>query len=156
MPVIAVFLGSFVVAAWAWQYERAVVHVFHRVPAEQLAPCGAGPSVLADVTDAPAPERSSVLGWRSFSLVSVLVVDGSALLNCRRLDEGRRRAGGVEEDQSMVLLIGDDHRADQAMAILDSWRARGTELALRPIEVSGAIEVHDQGHASLRAHLLAV
>jgi len=144
------------VAAWAWQYERTAVRVFHRMPAEQLAPCGAGPSVLADVADAPAPQRSSVLGWRSFSLVSVIVVDGRALLNCRRLDEGRPRAGRADDDQSMVLLIGEDHRADQAMAILDSWRARGTELALRPIDVSGAIEVHDQGHAALRAHLLAV
>jgi hypothetical protein len=156
VPVIAVFLGTFVAAAWAWQLQRTAVHVFHRMPAEQLAPCGAGASVLADIADTPTPERSSVLGWRSFSLVSVLIVDGSALLNCRCLDQGRPRAVRVEEDRTMVLLIGEDHRADQAMAMLDSWRSRGTHLALRPTDVSGAIEVHDQGHAALRAHLLAV
>jgi hypothetical protein len=156
VAVIAVFLGAFVGAAWAWQYERTAVHVFHRMPVEQLAPCGAGSSVVADVAGIPATERSSVLGWRSFSLVSFLVLDGSALLVCRRLDESRPGTGGVDGDQPMVLRIGEDHRADQALAMLESWRAGGTELALRPIKVRGAIEVHDQGHAALRAHLLAV
>ena len=104
-----------------------------------------GPTLPAVLPDAPC--RSSVLGWESFSLVSVLVLGGSALLGCRRTD---RRA----DDETMVLLIGEDERADRARALLEGWRARGTELALRPAGVNGAIEVYDQARSALRAHLL--
>jgi hypothetical protein len=95
----------------------------------------------------PAP-TSSVLGWDLFALTSVLVLHGTALIGCRRLDQP---AGDIG---TMVLLIGDDDRSDRAAAMLDTWRDRRTPLRLRPTRVSGAIELYEDGRAALRAPLL--
>ena len=95
----------------------------------------------------------SVLGWESFTVLSVLFLDGTALLACRRVASGRRRAatGFQESDQTMLLRLGDDHRAAAALAVFDDWRRRKTHLRLRPVGVPGAIEILDAAETRIRA-----
>jgi len=121
-------------------------------PATSVAPLSTDPPSLAG----PAPiggaddpsSDGSVLGWELFAVTSVLTLDGTALIGCRRLDRPER------DLRTMVLLIGDDERSGLATAMLEGWRVRGTRLRLRPTDVSGAIELCEDGRAALRAPLL--
>lgn len=116
---------------------------------------------------------TSVLGWDDFILTSTLVFDGTVLLSCRRLPgDGERgvtkpswrvKAGsgaaratdpGSSEDLTMVLLIGDDERAERAVSLLETWQISEVALRLRPTAVAGAIEVFDDKRRALRAPLL--
>ncbi len=54
-----------------------------------------------------------------------------------------------------MLLIGEDERAAQAVALLEGWRAATVTLNLRPTGVAGAIELFDARANALRAGLLA-
>jgi hypothetical protein len=108
---------------------------------------------------------TSVLGWEAFSIVSALALDGTALIGCRRepvedwgVPDWRREgrpSDRTSEVGTLVLLIGDDQRAMQAVALLDDWRLAETNLILRPTVVSGAIELFDGRNRALRACLLA-
>jgi hypothetical protein len=100
-------------------------------------------------------EPVSVLGWESFVVLSVLFLDGTALVACRRVGSARRRApaGFQEADQTMLLRLGVDHRAAAALAVFDDWRRRKTPLRLRPVGVPGAIEILDGAATRIRAPL---
>lgn len=127
---------------------------------------------------------TSVLGWDNFQLTSTLVFDGTVLLSCRRLpgDEpaaaprwSRRtksardrsqvaRPSAIQpgaiggdfggEELTMVLLIGEDERAERAVCLLEAWQISQATLRLRPTAVAGAIEVLDDRRRALRAPLL--
>jgi hypothetical protein len=109
-------------------------------------------------TTAPTPPPS-VLGWEAFSVVSTLVLDGSALLTCRRRSDGprpnKRNRPTAEEQATLVLLIGQDEGAARAVALLERWRAVKAPLHVRPTTVAGGIELFDPRSNALRAHLLA-
>jgi hypothetical protein len=176
--LVVVFAFSALAAgAWAVCFQRAAFRVAHRSVTELLAEpvAGQGRRPATSVAgvgqelgvvrgsvgqlEATRPSRPSepvsVLGWDSFVLLSVLFLDGAVLLACRRLDwPGRTDPVGFEEsDQTLVLRLGDDHRAAAALAVFEDWRKRRTALRLRPIEVAGAIEILDAGRTRIRAPL---
>ena len=97
----------------------------------------------------------AVLGWDSFVLLSVLFLDGTALLACRKVGSRRRRAatGFQEDDDTMLLRLGDDHRSAAVLAVFDDWRRRRIPLRLRAIGVPGAIEILDAAQTRVRAPL---
>jgi hypothetical protein len=152
-------------AWWSWRYQHRVLAVAHRSspPARGAARPGLGrplpakPSLKSAVAPAPVAvgqlDRSpslpctSVLGWDEFTLQSVFALDGTALLSCRR--------EGDASDLTIVLLIGDDPRADHALALLHTWQIRQTTLRVRPTSVAGAIEVFAGRAGAVRAGLLA-
>lgn len=135
-----------------------------RVAVEQLER-GASPTPSPVSSSAPlsAPLSAlpSVLGWEAFSIVCTLVMDGTVLVGCLRRNDPQFRDRGhslrpvAVEDSSIVLLIGHDERANQAVALLESWRASTATLRLRPTRVAGAIELFDGRANALRAGLLA-
>jgi hypothetical protein len=91
-------------------------------------------------------------------VVSTLVLDGSALLTCRRRPDGPRpkqTTNTAEEKATLVLLIGEDEGAARAVALLERWRAVKAPLHVRPTRVAGGIELFDSRSNALRAHLLA-
>jgi hypothetical protein len=79
------------------------------------------------------------------------------LLACRKtVSTSRRPAPGFDRsDQTLVLRLGDDHRATAALAVLNDWRRRRSPLRVRPTEVPGAIEVVDGAQTRIRAPLVA-
>jgi len=91
---------------------------------------------------------NSVLGWEVFAATSVLALDGTVLIGCRRLDRH------ADQIRTMVLRVGEDERSARAAAMLNRWRVRGTSLRLRPTAVSGVIELYEGDRAILRAPLL--
>jgi hypothetical protein len=97
----------------------------------------------------------AVLGWDSFVLLSVLFLDGTALLACRKVGSRRRRAatGFHEDDDTMLLRLGDDHLSAAVLAVFDDWRRRRAPLRLRGIGVPGAIEILDAAQTRIRAPL---
>jgi hypothetical protein len=176
--VVVLAFSALAAGAWAVCFQRAAFRVAHRsVTGELLAEPAASPSQrratsvagvgqevgvargavgqLEATRPSPPPEPVSVLGWDSFVLLSVLFLDGAVLLACRRLDSpGRSNPVGFEEsDQTLVLRLGNDHRAAAALAVFEDWRKRRTALRLRPIEVAGAIEILDAGRTRIRAPL---
>jgi hypothetical protein len=105
---------------------------------------------------AAPPPPPSVLGWEAFSVVSTLVLDGQAMLTCRRRPDGQgRKATTPAEQATLVLLIGQDEGAARAVALLERWRAVKAPLHVRPTTVAGGIELFDSRSNALRAHLLA-
>jgi hypothetical protein len=164
---------------WAWGYQQQAVRVLRVRPssvehhARRVAATDAKASAALDAASGTArvavrqleriasPAPSSVLGWDAFSIISTLVFDGTVLIGCRRqadplfLDSGFDRRRDEVEDNSMVLLIGEDERAAQAVALLEGWRAAAATLNLRPTGVEGAIELFDGRANALRAGLLA-
>ena len=83
-----------------------------------------------------------------FAATSVLALDGTVLIGCRRLDRH------ADQIRTMVLRVGEDERSARAAAMLNRWRVRGTSLRLRPTAVSGVIELYEGDRAILRAPLL--
>jgi hypothetical protein len=168
IPALLLALG--VGGWWAYRYERRIYRFVHR-PGTEVAdtsprsPAVAAPALSASrelVPAAPAaavkeierPIRQpcdSVLGWDAFTLTSTLPFDGTVLLSCRPELGAPPDAGEL----TLVLLIGDDARADQALALFEWWRARGSILRLRPTPVPGAIELFDARDSAIRAALLA-
>jgi hypothetical protein len=112
------------------------------------APVTRGTSVaVGQLALSPAHPCTSVLGWDEFTLGSVLAFGGTALLSCRRNDD--------EPELSLVLLIGEDPRADDALTLLQTWQTHQIELRLRPTSTAGAIEVFAGRYGAVRAGLLA-
>jgi hypothetical protein len=176
--VVVLVFSALAAGVWAICFQRTAYGAVHRpdtgdVLAEQMgtpsqrpstAEAGIGREIGAarrsvgqlEATRPPLPaDPVSVLGWDGFVVLSILFLDGTALLACRRLDASRRaRPVGFEAcDRTMVLRLGDDYRAAAALAVFEDWRRRRTPLRLRPIEVAGAIEILDAGRTRIRAPL---
>jgi len=157
-----------VIAWWAWGYQQQAVRVLrvrpssiehharrataNAVSAAVVADRGAARVAVQQLERTASMAPSSVLGWDGFSIVSTLVFDGTVLIGCRRQDGPRSPA---PELSSLVLLIGEDERAAQAVTLLEGWRAAAARLNLRPTGVPGAIELFDGRANALRASLLA-
>jgi hypothetical protein len=149
--VIGTFLGAFVAAGWAWRYQHRALRLLHPVTiggGARSSDVSPGAAMTLPPTGATRMTCNSVLGWESFAVTSVLTLDQTVLVGCRRLDD---QAGDI---QTMVLLIGDDERSGRAIAMLDGWCRSGARLRLRPTEVCGAIELREDDRAVLRAPLL--
>jgi hypothetical protein len=172
--VLVCVLLTIACAGWAWWHQQRALHVLtirpsHVAHAQRRAglttPVGkndrpvattaATPPAVARVSVAVArraPEPvSSVLGWEAFAIASTMVLDGTVLIGCRRRNHNR----GGPETATLVLLIGDDERANRAVALLEGWSVTDATLGLRPTHVAGAIELYDQRRNALRAGILA-
>jgi hypothetical protein len=169
--MIALYVGTAVVSVW-WsvRYQRRVISMIRSPRAYEtpLAPVVATAQPVTPIesnrevqTVVLLAERDhhaapcSVLGWDGFRVVSTLVLDGSVLIGCRSLSTTGADQAFDDDDQTIVLLIGDDPRAEAAVELLSRWRSRRTVLRLRPIDRPGAIELIDERHNALRAALLA-
>jgi hypothetical protein len=117
----------------------------------------------------------SILGWGRLSVVSVLALDGTAIVACRSLDADTaprprkrprpwlpararaesRRPHLLETDRTMVLLIGEGSKADQACSLLERWERSGAVLSLLPTSVPGAVRVSDGRRSILWTGLMA-
>jgi hypothetical protein len=157
-------------AWWSWRFQNRALAVVHRssprahgqalrspspaLPIAQAEVAGVAPSAIAvgQRDRSPAHLCTSVLGWDAFTLRSALAFGGTALLSCQRRDTVAETAD--KEELTLVLLIGEDQRADQALALLQTWQTRQTTLKVRPTQVAGAIEVFANRHDALRAGLL--
>ncbi len=166
LVVVVVPFGIFA-TWWAYHFERSVYLVVHRSPGEAAAPkvtrslgtdrppadAGYALAVVAAAIQLLEPPVvhacNSVLGWDAFTVTSTLAADGRVLVSCRR------QAGDAWPDElTMVLLVGDDHRAERAIGLLERWRAGQASLHLRPTTVAGTIELFDARDNALRAPLL--
>jgi hypothetical protein len=179
--VVVLVISALAAAGWAICFHRTAYGAVHRPASSDHVATTTAPPVRRPSTAtagvgretgpargavgqleairAPMPaEPVSVLGWDSFTVTSVLFFDGTVMLACRRLDTpgGPRPLGFEESDQTMVLRLGEDDRADAALAVFEDWSRRRSPLRLRPIEVAGAIEVlDDAGRTRIRAPLIA-
>jgi hypothetical protein len=170
--------GAAAAAAWAIRFHRSAFGAVHRPDmaaalSEELSAVSWRPSrtdagsVGGDLGSAPGPVGQleapralpagalSVLGWQSFTVLSVLFLEGTALVACRRLGRSHSSpaVGFADSDQTLVLMLGDDQRAAAALGIFEDWRKRRSPLRLRPIGVPGAIEILDSGRTRIRARL---
>jgi hypothetical protein len=176
--VVVLVFGTVAAAAWAIRFHRSAFEAVHRpdvdaaltqqVSAVSWRPSrtDAGP-VGGDLGSASGPvgqleappalpaEAVSVLGWESFTVLSVLFHEGTALVACRRLGPSQtsRSVAFTDSDQTIVLVLGDDQRAAAALGVFEDWRKRQSPLRLRPIGVPGAIEILDSGRTRIRAPL---
>jgi hypothetical protein len=161
--IVALLAGAVVSMWWSITYQRRVLSLISTDnrrtavapplsrPDRELLPAGAGGGRRsAEVLDSDP----SVLWWDSLVIVSALAHDGVALVGCRRSD-GVGGGSFSDHDQTVVLLIGDDHRADAAMRLLDRWRCGCTPVLLQPFDVAGTVELADDLGNAIRATLLA-
>jgi hypothetical protein len=140
MIAVVAVSGGVIAAGWAWWYQQHALRLLDR----EIGP------------PQPAPTRSSVLAWDGFWVISVLAVDGAAIVACRRQMDRRRGWDNLRPaDETIVLRIGDDERAGRALSLLERWRAERTRLTLRPASVEGAIELFDGCASALRAPVVA-
>ena len=143
------------------------------VEGELMTAPGTAVSADAEVAGEQLDRNSQlVLRWGQFLVISVVALDGVAIVACRACHRkshrpSRRRLPSVlarnpsvgprllTTDQTLVLLIGDGEQARTAEALLDQWRQDSTVLWLRPTATPGKISVHDDRQSSLRAVVLA-
>jgi hypothetical protein len=170
---------------WAWSFQRKAFILLYPDPDPMLE--SSPVSTTAPATDGLVVARqgaaeggdrvvieqldrrpASVLGWIQFSVVSVVVMDGVAIVACRSREsddaQTRRRPWSRSQaqwplllttDQTLVLLMGEDTQAQRARALLERWRRAAAILWLRPTAVAGGIEFYDGNGSALRAMLLA-
>jgi hypothetical protein len=185
MIIVLLFVGLVACACWACWHLRRTARLLGLWPSQVARPVetaattelpASEPAVALPADDGAArvsvrqleraaPRPPSVLGWEAFSIVSALALEGTALIGCRRetADEwgvpewrrGNRPSAVAFEIGTLVLLIGEDSRAIEAVAMLEEWRMAQTSLILRPTAVTGAIELFDGRSRALRACLLA-
>jgi hypothetical protein len=204
VPIGVLILGAVVTAAggyWAWHYQYRVVRLLNGEPqfgrpdgavgadsadgadgenqpmsgTVATAACGSADLAGRVATDAPGRTSHSVLGWTHFRVVSVVAIEGAAIVACRSTDPGPtpplparrrrlRRAPSsspgqwprlLANDETLALLIGDGAAAEQAQVLLERWRQAGTVLWLRPTSAAGGIEFCDGRRFALRVALLA-
>jgi hypothetical protein len=198
VPVVVLLLAVLTLGAcggWAWVYQRRFSRLLHRAsPARPAgreptpAPIGTPLPASAGTTESAArngvlateqlDRRSrSVLGWGRLGVVSVLAMDGTAIVACRSLDAdtaGRERPCPrprlwfrprfrsksrwphlLDSDRTMVLLIGEGAKAEQACSLLERWERSGTVLSLLPTAVPGAVRVSDGRRSILWTGLMA-
>lgn len=200
MPVVVLLLAVLTMGAcggWAWVYQRRFSRLLHRPsPARPAgreatpAPIGTPLPATAGTTESAGrsgvltteqlDRRSrSVLGWGRLGVVSVLAMDGTAIVACRSLDSdtaGREQPRPrlrprlwfrprfrsksrwphlLDTDRTMVLLIGEGAKADQACSLLERWERSGTVLSLLPTAVPGAVRVSDGRRSILWTGLMA-
>jgi hypothetical protein len=184
--VLLVAVSTAVAVRWAWGYQRRILDLFQQVaarageepqPAASVAEAGASPSPaeVASVSSIPAAEgpdpvvtgerqrgRRSLLGWAQFRVLSVVALDGTAIVAFRTAEAGRSDRATIGRwplllttDQTLVLLIGDGAPATQAEALLERWRRSGAVLGVRATPLADAIELFDSRDSALRAVLLA-
>jgi hypothetical protein len=170
--VVVILIGT---AWWAWGYQLQAARILgvrpsreeHRARRAAASRREASASVegypvtarvaVQQLERVASPAPSSVLGWEAFSILSTLVFGGTVLIGCRRQRDPDFHEGGrgVVEDNSIVLLLGEDARSAQAVDLLEGWRAARTTVRVRPTTVAGAIELFDGRANALRAELLA-
>jgi hypothetical protein len=194
VPVVVLLLAVVAMGlcgSWAWVYQRRLSRLIHGAPSARPAREAAGARGGAPVPAPPASltestgrsgvvateqldRRSrSILGWGRLSVVSVLAMDGTAIVACRSLDadtNGRQRPRAwfpsrfrstcrwphlVDTDRTMVLLIGEGAKADQACSLLERWERSGAVLSLLPTAVPGAVRVSDGRRSILWTGLMA-
>jgi hypothetical protein len=178
--------------SWAWTYQRRLSRLIHRsssarpareataTPADIPVPTSSSASITEPTgrSGAVATEQldrkfRSVLGWRRLSVVSVLAMDGTAIVACRSLDadtNGRQRSRPwfsarvrgerrwphlLDTDRTMVLLIGEGTKAEQACSLLERWERSGAVLSLVPTAIPGAVRVSDGRRSILWTGLMA-
>jgi hypothetical protein len=111
----------------------------------------------------------SALSLGRFSVVSVVALEGTAIVACRPRPAATRHWFGrrlwllrrarsrsprlVVSDQMLVLRVADPAEAERAWALLEQWRRSGTVLWLRPTALPSTVKLSDDGRSTLQAVL---